>query len=686
MPRPVLHLRASRVTAAEPDAKCTVAQLRACAIAQGGLASLEGLDDFLVDALESGVAKPAPARSGGFGWSPLEEAMLKPRAEDEDFGRRLTETSGLLEVGGGSGAGLQIICDGKGIASLGGGGGGGAAGKFRGDSAGMQRPGKNASIGGGGGGGMQLFFPALLDDKPWTADKWLSWSSGGGSGCGTCKLGDVACASSAHGVKCGAKMDDVGAVDEAKGRRVANYWRVGVLRRCYEDGRLAVIGGGGGGSGGAECCKAVPTLNFGFGFRAEFKPPAEGAAPLEMPPWDEQHSEACCPDLAHWNVTSAGQSNSGSGTFDIARRLTAADMEDSVFLNAVSNVVRRLTAADVRDGPTVSGKIEVTDPFAMENTGHAMLGGANRRPNLSEMVGQHAQRLGVDASTVVNRIEGPSCVAPSWLNGTNLTELYGHNATENRTREPEEAMKYIMKFNPLQGYLAEGASQCPGGWGDWCCLCHTAAWRIACLPSIQRSAVDWFITEDCCESQLLKNASQPGSVVDATPKRSQTVAWRPELHAFAELPDHTNDSFDWEPQTPGVVSTEVAPLHNCPIIPVVLAVGEFAVVEARALTDADIAMPTSRLPAVAFARADSPALRLGTPLVTAAAATAIVVSIVGACVARLRRLDVQGGKQPAVLGAAVWRNGGPDVPAAAEGGRGASDGYMELLEVSPLNG
>lgn len=67
-------------------------------------------------------------------------------------------------------------------ASAGGGGGGGGAGTFfAGESF------ANFSVGGGGGGGMQLFFPANLTDEPWDSERWVSWSSGGGSGCGACK-------------------------------------------------------------------------------------------------------------------------------------------------------------------------------------------------------------------------------------------------------------------------------------------------------------------------------------------------------------------------------------------------------------------------------------------------------------------------------------------------------------------
>ena len=56
------------------------------------------------------------------------------------------------------------------------------------------------------------------------------------------------------------RMDDHGAVDRGKGVEAIRNWRVGVLRACYDAGRLAVIGGGGGGAGGARCCASVPRL------------------------------------------------------------------------------------------------------------------------------------------------------------------------------------------------------------------------------------------------------------------------------------------------------------------------------------------------------------------------------------------------------------------------------------------
>lgn len=84
-------------------------------------------------------------------------------------------------------------------------------------------------------------------------------------------------------IACGAKMDDTGAVDPALGGTYAQLWRDGVLRRCYESGRLAIIGGGGGGAGGGACCGGVPRINFGFGFRAELKPAQALARTSEGP-------------------------------------------------------------------------------------------------------------------------------------------------------------------------------------------------------------------------------------------------------------------------------------------------------------------------------------------------------------------------------------------------------------------
>merc|ERR1719424_823086 len=104
-------------------------------------------------------------------------------------------------------------------------------------------------------------------------------------------------------------------------------------------------------------------------------------------------------------------------------------------------------------------------------------------------------------------------------------------------------MKYIFKFNPLQGYLTEGASSC-AGWGDWCCVCHTAQWRIACLPDADRIHVAWFLTEDCCESKLKKDTSSPGYVQDTTPPRNETIAWRPGA-GWVALPSGAEDSYNW---------------------------------------------------------------------------------------------------------------------------------------------
>merc|ERR1719401_220419 len=144
------------------------------------------------------------------------------------------------------------------------------------------------------------------------------------------------------------------------------------------------------------------------------------------------------------------------------------------------------------------------------------------------MIKQHAHRLGTEQSAqkVLSWITGPHCVVPKWLleadagepGSTDLTAV-PHTAG---TKEPKEALKFIYRFNPLQGYLTEGASTC-GGWGDWCCVCHAAQRRIACLDEGERGHVDWFLTEDCCESKMARNRSSAGFVENAVPARNTTL-------------------------------------------------------------------------------------------------------------------------------------------------------------------
>lgn len=193
----------------------------------------------------------------------------------------------------------------------------------------------------------------------------------------------------------------------------------------------------------------------------------------------------------------------------------------------------------------------LVDPFARENTGHQPPGHANRRPLLEELMKQHDKRLGVDRSELIARAANTeTCALPAWLNMTQLTALNSRPGGDvspdgSGTKEPEVALKYIFKFNPLQGYLADGASRC-GGWSDWCCVCHAAQWQIACLPEVEKNAVDWFLTEDCCESKMRKDTSSPGYVADATPLRDSVVMWRPNV-GWIELPRSMNvsDSYHW---------------------------------------------------------------------------------------------------------------------------------------------
>merc|ERR1711957_890298 len=59
--------KAAAATSEPGKPNCTAEQLRSCAKALGGLASLEGLGDFLADSLEKGVATPTPETTHGLG-------------------------------------------------------------------------------------------------------------------------------------------------------------------------------------------------------------------------------------------------------------------------------------------------------------------------------------------------------------------------------------------------------------------------------------------------------------------------------------------------------------------------------------------------------------------------------------------------------------------------------------------
>jgi len=283
-------------------ADCTDAQMDACDRAIGNLASLAGLGEYLIGAMEFGVADPSPNQTDPLGWGRLVRAIL-PKASrlwhEKPWPSSQSAKAGFMELGGGSGAGFQLFCGQRQIASIGGGGGGGAAGMF-----GVARPEPsvldNESLGGGGGGGVQLLFPAARDELPWTAHRWRSWTTGGGSGCGSCNPGDTSCQRMIHGIACGVKMDDVSVANASAGQQLAHRWRADVLHPCFRAGKLVVIGGGGGGAGGDSCCKSVPHTGYGFGFSATLMP---GRTGKNVNQW--LHSKIdCCPDLSPWNVTS----------------------------------------------------------------------------------------------------------------------------------------------------------------------------------------------------------------------------------------------------------------------------------------------------------------------------------------------------------------------------------------------
>lgn len=541
IPGPVTIVNATE--AAGPH--CSPWQLAVCAQAIGGLISLEGLGEYLASALERGVAQPTPEAIEKLGWGAVGEAVARSHAAARAAGDAADHP---IELGGGSGAGFQVICGDKGLASLGGGGGGGLFGSPGVGSALGVRPHTNDSVGGGGGGGAQLFFPVNESHDPWSADRWFAWGSGGGGGCGSCNPGLPGyrrCLKSARRVSCGAKMDDNGNPSAAKGQEVAYLWRAAVLRRCYEAGRLAIIGGGGGGSGGGRCCHSIPALNFGFGFHATLRPPEAAAnAPSGGggQPEDEGASGAaasCCPDLARWNVTNMGKSSSGSGSVAVVarlrRRLTAAAADAPVAAAGDAPV-------DPFENP---GEYASIDPFTEENHGPKRIHGANRRPELDEMIKQHAKRMGVSAEKVLNWTHAPTCKLPAWLNfsapDADLPPAW-MMANSTRTSEPMKAMRYIYRYNPLQGYLADAAQSHCTGWGDWCCVCHEAQRRIACLPEDERQRVEWFLTEDCCESALHGRTR----VEDVMPARNTTIAWHPR-HGWMEFHkgENISDSYEW---------------------------------------------------------------------------------------------------------------------------------------------
>jgi len=539
------------------ETNCTEAQVLACYKATRGLASLEGLGNYLVEALEGGIADPS--HSSSFGWAPVAAPILGGTANlaamQEESGARASEKPSV-EVGGGSGAGFQIICDGKGLASAGGGGGGGASGVF-GDLAedapsGKPRLGPKDSIGGGGGGGVQLFLPIEAEAEPWSNGRWKTWGTGGGQGCGSCGDHDAQCKALNTSLACGAKFDDKGAgpEDAELARGKAHEWRTSVLRRCYETGRLAIIGGGGGGAGGSGCCRTTPSLNFGFGFRAAFVPPSAealsaGAAPSSSSRATPRYNELdCCPDLAGWNVTDAGQSTSGQGSSNlVARRLAEVHSMQS----AADAAQKALGGSWLNAGTNLYN--DSIDPFAAER-GHPEenIGGGNRRPTVQEMIRMHGERNGIIQTNraELDGLSGPRCEMPAWLKATGDAEM---PRAGGEALESQEALRYIYRYNPLQGYLTEGAAKC-GGWGDWCCLCHSAQRHIACLPDDELRRVDWFLTEDCCESSIQRNLSSNMLVLSDTPRRNTTVLWRPgegwsavNANADGSIP---SDSYAWD--------------------------------------------------------------------------------------------------------------------------------------------
>ncbi|CAE7802259.1 METTL9, partial [Symbiodinium microadriaticum] len=288
--------------------------------------------------------------------------------------------------------------------------------------------------------------------------------------------------------------------------------------------------------------EVLPRLKYGFGFYAEIRPASAISAEVDEEPRREGSEgllSQCCPALSSWNAT-----------FSVSR-------DTQAFARRLSPLYGGLGG-----GPLPDEFAPLVDPFARENTGHQPPGHANRRPALKELMRQHDKRLGVHRPALIERAEGPTCELPAWLNATELTALGSgkgqSSADGSGTKEPEVALKYIFKFNPLQGYLADGAGRC-GGWSDWCCVCHAAQWQIACLPEVEKSAVDWFLTEDCCESKMRKDTSSPGYVADATPLRESSVLWRPGV-GWIEVPRSMNfsDSYYW--------TAEYGDEGSCPMV------------------------------------------------------------------------------------------------------------------------
>ena len=247
----------------------------------------KGLGALLAE-LILGPSPDAAAAGSALGWRPV-EALVEGLRSSVAAGRvpvLFAPGNGTLppeprrgefaHIGGGSGAGFQLFCEGGAPGTRGGetllsagGGGGGGLDAFLG--AGWEGGGEGGgegeapaielrSYGGGGGAGVQLYGAV---DGNWT----VLASVGQGGGCGS-PDGGAGRGGAVEGVllQCGGAWDDDA---DAKGFAAALH-RVTApsLDDCLARGGEAVVRGGGGGGGGAAFggCELSPPVGDGYGF------------------------------------------------------------------------------------------------------------------------------------------------------------------------------------------------------------------------------------------------------------------------------------------------------------------------------------------------------------------------------------------------------------------------------------
>lgn len=405
------------------------------------------LADFLLSSASAGSPKHNLRCASNLGWLPI-----RSRYESKDDSDH--------EVGGGSGAGFQIYCGDSANAPLlfssGGGGGGGFS------------TGHSPTIGGGGGGGSSTYLPTSNLSKPWTSDRWMQFSNGGGQGCGT---------GHPYEINCGVQLDDDSIPPGRLSNEVSRAFK-DMLTTCVSQVGLFVSGGGGGGGGGVGANHTMRfQMGYGFSFSALFCPVSSKSCMHEkqknsMGQWSRFPSErrrSC--EVHETNVDPGFQSGQLDTalldyTFDqkvvTEQRCQFLRCPSTSPLCSMGSCSKTLLSTNSDSEFVASGTVSTSSCLAFGRCSSGLFctlsGKCQPKQNFVYKPQSHVKKFSADG------VFAPSDVSLDKVLRATLSKGHVQNVSTVRSHDSRALIEKVSEHDPIQGYLFEGVRECPKGY------------------------------------------------------------------------------------------------------------------------------------------------------------------------------------------------------------------------------